>query len=443
MRLMIAGATAILLALTHSLMSFPTVQASHRGFKEPECTWWVDIRAQQIGWHLQFRRNSGRDARLWWDLVIAPRGDSPRAQSIMVLNQWPGNPGNPLGHLGFVETVDSSNRWTISHSNWPIDSRPRRSIVERVGRHVRIDGQGLYPLLGFLYNPVSAAPAPLPSRVSYDYGYVSQSGYPTIPRGGSARFILTLRNTGPSVWYKHGTSSTPFNLGTDRPRDRVPGFVREDAIGRSPSGWVAPNRVALQETTVPPGGTGTFVFWMSADMNKQPGTYREYFRPVVDGVSWLKDFGIYWDTVTPDSAAGGTYHAQYVDQNGYPSLAPGYSYQFVVRFRNMGTATWTPDVVHLGTDRPRDRVPGFIREGRCSGNPPSGWIAPNRVRMQESAVPPGGVATLSFWYTVPKDHALGTFREYFRPVADGITWMEDFGVYWDITVRAGLPCTQW
>ncbi len=47
---------------------------------------------------------------------------------------------------------------------------------------------------------------------------------------------------------------------------------------------------------------------------------------------------------------------------------------------------------------------------------------------------PGGNATFVFWYSVTADHACGTFREYFRPVADGVTWMEDYGVYWDVNV---------
>ncbi|MDR7419597.1 MAG: CHAP domain-containing protein [Armatimonadota bacterium] len=132
------------------------------------------------------------------------------------------------------------------------------------------------------------------------------------------------------------------------------------------------------------------------------------------------------------------YHAAYVGQNSYPTLHINGCYQFVIQFRNTGRATWHQGVVNLGTDRPRDRIPGFIREDRCSGQP-SGWISGNRVVLREQAVPPVGVGTFVFWYTVTRDHATGTFREYFRPVADDVTWMEDCGCYWDVRVVTPTP----
>jgi len=128
------------------------------------------------------------------------------------------------------------------------------------------------------------------------------------------------------------------------------------------------------------------------------------------------------------------YHAAWVQQSGFPTIEIGRCHQFTIQFRNTGRATWYRGIVNLGTDRPRDRIPGFIREDRCSGQP-SGWINPNRVELREASVPPGGVGTFVFSYTVPSTHAVGMVREYFRPVADGVTWMEDCGCYWDVTVR--------
>lgn len=268
-------------------------------------------------------------------------------------------------------------------------------------------------------------------RAPYDYAIVSQSPYPTIWKGGSARFELTVTNTGTATWYRHGLSPIAVNLGTDRPQDRIPGFIREDILNGSPSGWIRENRVIMQENAVPPGGTARFVFWMSAIADKAPGVYREYFRPVADGATWMRDRGIYWDVTVRGSPSD--YRAQWVSQNPYPTLRRNQCYRFVVQFRNTGTAVWHPSVVRLGTDRPQDRIPGFIREDRCTSQP-SGWIQPNRVILQELAVPPNSLGTFVFWYTVPHDKAFGTGREYFRPVADFVTWMDDWGVYWDVTV---------
>jgi hypothetical protein len=129
------------------------------------------------------------------------------------------------------------------------------------------------------------------------------------------------------------------------------------------------------------------------------------------------------------------YRAAWVTQSGYPTLERNQCAQFSIQFRNVGRATWYKREVNLGTDRPRDRIPGFIREDRCSKpGEPSGWLSSNRVAMREQSVSPGGVATFLFWYTVPPDHQGGTIREYFRLVADGITWMEDCGCFWDVRV---------
>jgi hypothetical protein len=271
---------------------------------------------------------------------------------------------------------------------------------------------------------------------TYSAQYVSQSAtseagtahFPTVTHGQSIKLTVVLKNTGSATW-QQGV----VNLGTDRSRDRTPGFIRE---GGSPTGWFTANRVILKEGTVAPGANGTFEFYYTVPATMQPGTYREYFRPVADGITWMDDWGIYFDiTVVPQSQA---YRAQFISQNGYPTVKRGESYQFEVKLKNTGITTWQKGVVNLGTDRGRDRIPGFIREG---GNP-SGWLTPNRVVLVENSVAPGAVGTFRFWYMVPSDKALGTFREYFRPVADGITWMDDWGIYWDVIVISSDPAPQ-
>lgn len=132
-------------------------------------------------------------------------------------------------------------------------------------------------------------------------------------------------------------------------------------------------------------------------------------------------------------AAYTSYRYDFVSQNAYPNLAPGESYNFVLRLKNTGSTTWDQSIVHLATDRGRDRVPFFAREGGS----PSGWVSPNRIKMQESSVAPGGIATFSFW--MRNDTASpGMYREYFRPVADGAGWMDDLGIYWDVTALSAL-----
>jgi hypothetical protein len=256
---------------------------------------------------------------------------------------------------------------------------------------------------------------------AYDYAWVRQNAFPTLDWDQAYQFSVTVKNTGTATWCK-GT----VNLGTDRAMDRIPGFIRE---GGDPSGWILPNRVELSGSSVAPGAETTFTFWMKVPHGFKPGTYKEYFRPVSDGVSWMRDLGIYWDVTVPDLP--GLFRSEWVSQNGFPTLKRGEKYQFEVKIKNTGVRTWERDKVNLGTDRPRDRVPGFIREG----DGPSGWLKENRVEMVEAQVVPGETATFRFWYTVSSDKPLGTYKEYFRPVAEFITWIEpDQGIYWDVTV---------
>ena len=124
---------------------------------------------------------------------------------------------------------------------------------------------------------------------------VYKSPDPVIPRLGSARFEVRVKNTGTATWNRD--QRVIVNLGTSNPRDRVPPFVREDTVGGSPSGWRAPNRVVMQEGTVAPGQTATFVFWMSALADKQLGLDRQHFELVAEDIDngWFEpDLGIYW-----------------------------------------------------------------------------------------------------------------------------------------------------
>ena len=121
---------------------------------------------------------------------------------------------------------------------------------------------------------------------------------------------------------------------------------------------------------------------------------------------------------------------RFVKQNGYPGLTNGWSYRFVLIVKNTGSATWNRNVVHLGTSHDKDRVSPFTRESRTGT--PSGWTSPNRIKMQESSVAPGQYANFVFHM---RNDGLpsGTYREHFQLVADGVGWMQDYGIYWDVS----------
>lgn len=93
--------------------------------------------------------------------------------------------------------------------------------------------------------------------------------------GQSVDAYIELRNAGTKTW----DAST--RLGTTAPRDRASPFA--DAR------WLSPNRAAAVSGTVPPGGTFRFRFAFRAPPT--PGTYREHFSVVQEGVAWFSDPG--------------------------------------------------------------------------------------------------------------------------------------------------------
>jgi len=286
------------------------------------------------------------------------------------------------------------------------------------------DGFGWMEDSGIYWDVRVARPAEM-----YQHTFVSQSSYPTLLPGEAARFELTVKNTGNWAW-------TPdvVKLGTDRNRDRVSKFVRESGAGSpNPSGWADIARVKMQQSYVAPGENATFVFYMQAPATMTPGTYREYFRLVADGITWMEDYGIFWDVKVNSTADA--YSHSFVSGSTYPTISRGEAGKFTLTVKNTGNITWNQDTVHLGTDRSRDRVSKFIRESGAGSPAPSGWSAVNRVKMQQDSVAPGENATFVFYMQAPNDMPTGVYHEYFRLVADGIKWMEDYGIYWDVTVQ--------
>jgi len=53
---------------------------------------------------------------------------------------------------------------------------------------------------------------------------------------------------------------------------------------------------------------------------------------------------------------------------------------------------------------------------------PAAWVGPNQVAW--------------FQFTIVAPSVPGTYRLSIRPLIEGAQWMEDYGVFWFVTVRA-------
>jgi hypothetical protein len=118
--------------------------------------------------------------------------------------------------------------------------------------------------------------------------------YMTLEPGDTAEQHLSFTNTGTKSWFP--TGAVPVRLGASNPNDRTSPFF--DAAD-----WAGPTRpTALDEAEVPPGKIGTFTWILKAP--PQPGSYREYYAPVAEGVTWMAPTAQYYldYTVIPAQA---------------------------------------------------------------------------------------------------------------------------------------------
>lgn len=271
----------------------------------------------------------------------------------------------------------------------------------------------------------------------YVYKWAGQSGGGKLDPGQKATLTLDLQNTGGTTWSRNG--ATPFRLGTSRPIDRRSAFYTSGS-------WLAPNRVQLtgivangqvvNQDTVAPGETGRFSFDVTAPST--PGTYNEYFTPVIDGLAWLPDIGIYYPITV--AAPPPAYDYAYVGQTGYPTVARGAQATVSLTLKNTGSKSWSEggsSPFRLGTSRPNDRNSAFYDQ--------ASWLAQNRLKLTRNTsdaakngdtvtIAPGEVGEFTFVFKAPPTMPSGTYREYVTPLVEGTSWLRDIGIFWFVTV---------
>lgn len=148
--------------------------------------------------------------------------------------------------------------------------------------------------------------------------------------------------------------------------------------------------------------------------------------------------GIAPPSTVPSGIPG--FHAHWFGQSGYPTLCPGEKSTATVAYYNSGSLGWVAnkmgEIAFLGTWEPspgQDKMSLFGGDG-TNGSPATGWPRYNRVAAQPAAyVGPGQVSWFQFQIQAPQ--TAGIYTLYIRPLVEGAQWMEDLGVYWQITVK--------
>jgi uncharacterized protein YkwD len=297
---------------------------------------------------------------------------------------------------------------------------PQRPLATNTTYHVRFDitvaGQWLTNEWDFSTGATVSGGGPtltVPDSGLHS-AWVSQTAVPAMQPASTTQATLLFRNTGTKTWTR-GVAGSQVALG-------VNGDSASFAALGMNVGWPSANRVAVQnEASVGPGGIATFTFALKAPFSA--GTVRIPLRPVIDGVAWLEDQGVYLPVTTAVD-----YHSRWASQSAYPTLRAGQiSGPLSISFTNTGSMSWTRGV--LGQEA-RLAVNQDNAQWAALG---VNWLSANRVAAQsEATVTPGGIATFTFQVRAPA--APGLYAIHLRPVIDAVTWMEDQGVFLYITV---------
>jgi hypothetical protein len=138
-------------------------------------------------------------------------------------------------------------------------------------------------------------------------------------------------------------------------------------------------------------------------------------------------------TLVPILSLERGFHSRWAGQSSRPDLAPGQLVDLVVRLVNTGTRTWVRDVpgaeVRLGSSAPLDNTRDFD-----AGVLVAPIVGKTRLaRHDEAVVEVGEVGTFTMRLRAPPQS--GTYRAFVRPVADGVTWMEDQGIFIELSVK--------
>lgn len=106
----------------------------------------------------------------------------------------------------------------------------------------------------------------------------------SVAPGDTVEIWAEYKNTGNTVWSSMGENAV--KLGTANPLDRTSNF-RADT-------WLSNNRAAtISPSAVGPGETARFTLLIKAP--DEIGNYQEYFRPVVELITWLSAEDLHWN----------------------------------------------------------------------------------------------------------------------------------------------------
>lgn len=138
------------------------------------------------------------------------------------------------------------------------------------------------------------------TRVQWSATYLAGSEWVSLTAGQRYTTTGQWRNSGYDIWQFNG-ASTSARLGTWGPE---PGQDQQSRIGGAPSGclyaatnWNLCTRIRPTTDSVAPDDIG----WFQFDLIGPPtaGVYKLHLRPLIEGVLWMEDYGVFWQVTRP------------------------------------------------------------------------------------------------------------------------------------------------
>ncbi|MCA9374322.1 SpoIID/LytB domain-containing protein [Candidatus Peregrinibacteria bacterium] len=202
----------------------------------------------------------------------------------------------------------------------------------------------------------------------------------TLKPGEPMTVTIKMENTGDSVWRNSGTNRVM--LGTENPRDHVSRILAEPS-----------NRLALmEEEEVAPGETATFKVNILAPV--RDGLYREYFAPVIEGITWLPHRDNYIEFTVENVSSNARYLG---GRFMLESFQPGERKTVELQFENTGKDNWLQD-----GDAPF-----------TANITKNAQLIVNSIRLKETEVQPDQTGTLRMSVQAPNRE--GVFRVIVTP----------------------------
>lgn len=235
-----------------------------------------------------------------------------------------------------------------------------------------------------------------------------ENGTGVMDPGTKQLVTVIAKNTGSATWSK--TSGPAIKLATWNPD-------RESSVSAT---WLSKSRVSyMNESSVAPGQTAGFQFYVT--MPPEGGYRYEQLNLVAEGEQWFANQDLTLYLYGKQLSWQPLWHSH---STGTANIARNTDFSVTLKVKNTGETTWRNDgsfPLLLGTSNPINRGSAFYS---------SSWISSTRtVKLVESSVAPGAEGTFIIPLRTPSTP--GKYNEYFRPVSEGLIWLNDprFNIY--------------